>query len=216
MYKMESITKIQLIKIMPSLTDDVAERYVHVLNVLLPKYEINTPRRVAHFLAQIAQESGELKYTVENLNYSAAGLLRTFRKYFPSTQMANDYARNPEKIANRVYANRLGNGDEQSGDGWKYRGRGLIQLTGKSNYMAYYEHLTSKGILVPSNIDELSLPYHAVLSACWFWQKNKINILADGTSDSAVCEAITRRVNGGTNGLENRKKYYLKSKAVFM
>lgn len=210
--------KTALIKIMPN-SASVAGRYVRPLTVLMEEYGINTRRRQAHFIAQIAQESGELRYTAENLNYSVQGLLKTFRKYFKSEAEAQAYARQPEKIANRVYANRLGNGDERSGDGWRFRGHGLIQLTGRSNYAAYLAHLQEVARKNPSfsvpaieQLPELlSQPEHAVRSACWFWQKNGLNTLADGLANDAVVTAITRRINGGTNGLTQRKMYFYRA-----
>lgn len=214
-----------LIRVMPSAAS-VADRYIEPLNRIMPEYGIDNRRRIAHFLAQLAQESGELKYTVENLNYSAEALQRTFRKYFPTLAVANIYARKPEKIANRVYANRLGNGNEASNDGWRFRGHGLIQLTGRDNYQQYLDHLhqiasdpnTGNGYFANLTIDDLpdllSKPEHAVRSACWFWQTHGLNTLADGQADEAVCEAITRRINGGTNGLTQRKMYFYRAKML--
>lgn len=204
----------QLIAIMPH-AQSVASTYIEALNTLPAEYGIDTPRRLAHFLSQIAQESSELRYTRENLNYSATGLRRTFRKYFPTEDLAQEYARKPQRIANRVYANRLGNGSESSGDGWLYRGHGLIQLTGRRNYELYRSHLISlalKGEMdsVPDIADLPELiakPEHAVRSACWFWWRNNISALADNPLNDTACKAVTRRVNGGTNGLEARRRY---------
>ena len=167
-----------------------------------------TPIRAAHFFAQTAHETGEYKLFSENLNYSAAGLQGTFGKYFPGT-IEESYARNPEKIANRVYADRMGNGNEASGDGWKYRGRGALQLTGKSNYQAFSTYLNKPEIM--DNPDLVATTY-AFESAMYFFDKNKLWAMCDqGITDAAIL-AITKRINGGTNGLEHRnkltKKYY--------
>ena len=167
-----------------------------------------TPERAAHFFAQTAHETGEYKLFSENLNYSAAGLQGTFGKYFPGT-IEESYARNPEKIANRVYADRMGNGNEASGDGWKYRGRGALQLTGKANYQAFSTYLNKPEIM--DNPDLVATTY-AFESAMYFFDKNKLWAMCDqGITDAAIL-AITKRINGGTNGLEHRnkltKKYY--------
>ena len=167
-----------------------------------------TPIRAAHFFAQTAHETGEYKLFSENLNYSAAGLQGTFGKYFPGT-IEESYARNPEKIANRVYADRMGNGNEASGDGWKYRGRGALQLTGKANYQAFSTYLNKPEIM--DNPDLVATTY-AFESAMYFFDKNKLWAMCDqGITDAAIL-AITKRINGGTNGLEHRnkltKKYY--------
>ncbi|NBP54977.1 glycoside hydrolase family 19 protein [bacterium] len=170
------------------------------LNTILPKYGINNLNRVAAFLAQTAHESGKYKFLQENLNYSDKGLLKTFPKYFNESNVM-DYARKPEAIANRVYANRMGNGPEESGDGWLYCGRGLIQLTGKNNYTAF-----AKSIEFPVEelADYLMTFDGAVTSACWFWHKNNLNDFAD-TGDLVM---MTKKINGGTIGLEDRVKHY--------
>lgn len=168
------------------------------------KFQINTPLRLAHFLAQCGHESGGFKATQENLNYSAKGLMGIFKKYFPTEALANAYQRNPQKIANKVYANRMANGDEASGDGFKFRGRGYIQLTGKANYTAFGKAI---GEDVVSNPDVVSGKY-ALLSAAWFWSNNGLNKLADGGSTDAVVTTITKRVNGGTIGLADRIKHF--------
>ena len=161
-----------------------------------------TPIRAAHFFAQTAHETGEYKLFSENLNYSAAGLQGTFGKYFPGT-IEESYARNPEKIANRVYADRMGNGNEASGDGWKYRGRGALQLTGKANYQAFSTYLNKPEIM--DNPDLVATTY-AFESAMYFFDKNKLWAMCDqGITDAAIL-AITKRINGGTNGLEHRNK----------
>ena len=168
------------------------------------KFGINTPLRVAHFLAQCGHESGGFRVTQENLNYSAKGLNGIFRKYFPTEASAAAYARNPQKIANKVYANRMANGSEASGDGYKFRGRGYIQLTGRDNYTQFGKAI---GVDIPNNPDLVASKY-ALASAAWFWSKNGLNKLADnGASDTAVT-AITKRVNGGTIGLADRIKHF--------
>lgn len=171
---------------------------------LLEQYGINTPLRIAHFMAQIEHESG-LKPISENLNYSSQGLSKTFKKYFPTIELANKYQRQPEKIANRVYANRMGNGDEKSGEGWKYRGRGFIQITGKENY---FRLLNDTDIDFLKNPDLLLQEANAMISALWFWKIKGLNKFAD--LDDIL--TITKRINGGTNGLEHRKKLLEKYK----
>ena len=168
------------------------------------KFQINTPLRLAHFLAQCGHESGGFRATQENLNYSAKGLMGIFKKYFPTEAIANAYQRNPQKIANKVYANRMANGDEASGDGYKFRGRGYIQLTGKDNYTQFGKAI---GENITANPDVVSGKY-ALLSAAWFWSKNGLNKLADGGATDAVVTSITKRVNGGTIGLTDRIKHF--------
>jgi putative chitinase len=168
------------------------------------KFQINTPLRLAHFLAQCGHESGGFRVTQENLNYSAKGLAGIFRKYFPSEAAAAPYARQPQKIANKVYANRMANGSEASGDGYKFRGRGYIQLTGRDNYTQFGKAI---GEDIASNPDIVASKY-SLLSAAWFWSKNGLNKLADvGATDSTVT-SITKRVNGGTIGLPDRIKHF--------
>lgn len=168
---------------------------------LLDEYEINTPKRIAAFIAQCAHESGGFVFLSENLNYSASGLMKTFEKYFKDEVTAKAYARSPEKIANRVYANRMGNGDEASGDGWRYRGRGLIQLTGKDNYFWFASSLE----ITPEEAAEYTQTFEgAAQSACWFWETNKLNKLAD----DADIMTMTKRINGGTIGLKDREHHY--------
>ena len=167
-----------------------------------------TPIRAAHFFAQTSHETGGFKAFSENLNYSAQGLQGIFGKYFPGT-LEESYARQPEKIANRVYASRMGNGDEASGDGWKYRGRGALQLTGKANYEAFAKYLGHNEVL--ENPDLVATKY-AFESAMFFFERNKLWTICDkGINDAAILE-LTKRINGGTHGLEDRKaktyKYY--------
>ena len=168
------------------------------------KFQINTPLRLAHFLAQCGHESGGFRATQENLNYSAKGLAGIFRKYFPTEAAAAAYARNPQKIANKVYGNRMGNGPESSGEGYKFRGRGYIQLTGKENYTAFGKAI---GEDIPSNPDVVASKY-ALLSAAWFFSKNGLHKMADGGATDAVVTSITKRVNGGTIGLADRIKHF--------
>jgi putative chitinase len=168
------------------------------------KFQINTPLRLAHFLAQCGHESGGFRATQENLNYSAKGLAGIFRKYFPTEAAAASYARNPQKIANKVYGNRMGNGPESSGEGYKFRGRGYIQLTGKENYTAFGKAI---GEDIPSNPDVVASKY-ALLSAAWFFSKNGLHKMADEGASDLVVTKITKRVNGGTIGLPDRIKHF--------
>jgi putative chitinase len=168
------------------------------------KFEINTPLRLAHFLAQCGHESGGFRLVKENLNYSAKGLMGIFKKYFPTEALAKQYERKPEKIANKVYGNRMGNGDEASGDGTKYCGRGYIQLTGKTNYQAFF-----KSIGADINTDPtLVATQYPLASAAWFFSKNNLHKLADGGATDAVVTSVTKRVNGGTIGLADRIKHF--------
>ena len=159
---------------------------------------------MAHFLSQAGHESGGFRLTKENLNYSAKGLNGIFKKYFPTLESALPYERKPEKIANKVYGGRMGNGPESSGEGAKFCGRGYIQLTGKDNYTAFGKSINED---ICSN-PELVGTKHALTSAAWFWSKNGLNKLADGGSTDAVVTSITKRVNGGTIGLEDRLKHF--------
>jgi putative chitinase len=168
------------------------------------KFEINTPLRLAHFLAQCGHESGGFKLTKENLNYSATGLKGTFSKYFKEPGLAESYERKPEKIANKVYADRMGNGPESSGDGSKYCGRGYIQLTGKDNYTAFGKSINEDMTLTPEKVST----HYALLSAAWFFNKNGLHKMADGGATDAVVTSITKRVNGGTIGLPDRIKHF--------
>jgi putative chitinase len=174
----------------------------------ITKFDINTPLRLAHFLAQCGHESGNWKFKVENLNYSAPALQSVFRKYFPDEATAAQYARKPEMIANKVYASRMLNGDESSGDGWRFRGRGYIQLTGRQNYSLFNAHVPEDIISTPDLVAEK----YPLLSAAWFWDSNKLNSLADKGETDGDVTAITKRVNGGTHGLDDRlskfKQYY--------
>ena len=164
-------------------------------------YKLSAPR-AAHFFAQTAHESGGFKAFSENLNYSAKGLRGIFGKYFPTDALARAYERQPQKIANRVYANRMGNGDEASGDGWKFRGRGALQLTGKSNYQAFSDYIGRPDVMTNPDIVSGELCFE---SALWFFDRNKLwGICDQGITDSAII-ALTKRINGGTHGLDDRK-----------
>jgi putative chitinase len=196
----------QILAISPGCKPDVAEGLAQCLPDVLEKYAIDTPLRVAHFLAQTAHESEGFTHFVENLNYSAAGLQNTFPKYFHTANPAA-YARNQEKIANHVYANRMGNGDEASGDGWKFRGRGMIQLTGRDNYTHFSNDAGTDAV---QNPDLLSTPAGAAESAAWYWKERDINKPAD--EDDVV--KVTKLINGGILGLDERKALLVKAKAI--
>ena len=170
---------------------------------VLDKFEINTPLRLAHFLAQCGHESGGFKVVSENLNYGAAGLQSIFKKYF-TAESAKEYERKPEKIANIVYANRMGNGNQASGEGYKFRGRGFIQLTGKDNYTSFDKVVEDDIIANP----ELVATKYPLLSAAWFFHKNGLHKIADEGATDAVVTKVTKRVNGGTIGLPDRIKHF--------
>jgi putative chitinase len=196
------LTKDQLKQLLPK--NPYIDQWYNALSQLLPDYEINTPQRIAAFIAQCAHESGEFTALKENLNYRAVTLRKIFPKYFPTDEIANQYANLPNKqeaIANKVYANRMGNGDEASGDGFRYCGRGLIQLTGKDNYSWF---AASIGISPDEASEYLQTFEGAAQSACWFWESNNLNAFAD-VGDILT---MTKRINGGTIGLEDRKKHY--------
>ena len=196
------LTKEQLKELLPK--NPYIDHWHHALSILLPDYEINTPKRIAAFMAQCAHESGGFTALKENLNYKPATLRKLFGKYFPTDELAEEYCSKPNKqaaIANRVYASRMGNGDEASGDGYKYCGRGLIQLTGKSNYVAFADSLE----ITPEEASEYLATFEgAAQSACWFWETNNLNALAD----KGDILNMTKRINGGTIGLEDRIKHY--------
>ena len=177
----------------------LGEQWLDPLNETFDKYQINTPQRQACFLGQTLHESGNFKFTRENLNYSAKALMATWPSRFPSLDIATQYERQPEKIANKVYSGRMGNTEE--GDGGKYIGRGLIQVTGKENYTYCGEALGVDLVAQPHLLEE---PRYAVLSAGWFWNRKGLNALADeGTKDAF--EVMTKRINGGLLGLDDRK-----------
>lgn len=180
------------------------ENWHHALSQLLPDYEIDTPQRIAAFIAQCSHESAGFTALKENLNYKAATLRKIFKKYFPTDELANQYVSMPNKqeaIANRVYCNRMGNGDEASGDGYKFCGRGLIQLTGRSNYQAFADSLEMSIDDVPEYLQSFE---GAAQSACWFWETNNLNQWAD----KGDIITLTKKINGGTIGLEDRIKHY--------
>ena len=192
-------TRTEMLKEM-GVSESDAEQYIRPLEEALPKYGIADSRlRLAHFFAQVLHESGCMRFDMENLNYSSEALGKVFGKYFTTREEADAYARQPEKIANRVYANRMGNRGEASGDGWKFRGRGLIQLTGRNNYKAFAEWIGDARIM--DEPDLVSSEY-AVHSAVFFWDRNNLNRLAD--KDDVV--GLTRKINGGENGLAHRRE----------
>jgi putative chitinase len=177
------------------------DHWYEALEQLLPDYDINTPQRVAAFIAQCAHESGGFKFIKENLNYKAASLRKVFPKYFPDDATAAAYAQQPEKIANKIYGGRMGNGPEASGDGYKYCGRGLIQLTGKDNYTRFAQSLE----ISPEEVAEYLKTFEGCAqSACWFWEANNLNQWAD----KGDILTLTKRINGGTIGLDDRIKHY--------
>jgi putative chitinase len=202
---MSVITREQLAQLIPG--NPYIDQWCNALNEILPEYGIDTPQRVAAFIAQCAHESGGFRFLKENLNYRAASLRKVFPRYFPDDAIAAAYANKPQMIANRVYANRMGNGDEASGDGWRYCGRGLIQLTGRDNYAFFAGSLD---IPIEEATEYLETFEGAVQSACWFWETNNLNQWAD--KDDIL--TLTKRINGGTIGLEDRKKHYQHAKHV--
>jgi putative chitinase len=201
-----NFTKQQLKEMIPK--NPYVDQWFEAISEILPEYEITTPQRVAAFLAQCAHESGGFVFLKENLNYKAASLRRVFPKYFPDDAIAAQYAGKGEMIANRVYANRMGNGPEESGDGFRYCGRGLIQLTGKNNYTFFAGSLD---IPVEEASEYLQTFEGAVQSACFFWEQNKLNQWAD----AGDILTLTKRINGGTIGLEDRVKHYEHALHIF-
>ena len=196
------LTKDQLKKLLPK--NPYIDNWHSALSQLFPDYNINTSQRIAAYVAQCAHESGNFMVLKENLNYRAPTLRKIFPKYFPTDAMANEYASKPNKqeaIANLVYANRMGNGPPESGDGWRYAGKGLIQLTGKSNYTWFAESLQ---ISVEDASEYLLTFEGAAQSACWFWETNNLNQWAD----KGDIVTLTKRINGGTIGLDDRIKHY--------
>jgi putative chitinase len=199
---MSVITQQQLSQMIPG--NPYIAQWCDALNEILPVYEINTPQRVAAFMAQCAHESGYFRFLKENLNYKAASLRKVFPKYFPDDATAERYASLPNKqeaIASRVYANRMGNGDEASGDGFRYLGRGLIQLTGKNNYTLFAAAIDTPLDQIPEYLQTFE---GAVQSACWFWEQNNLNKFAD----SRDIITMSKRINGGTIGMEDRIQKY--------
>jgi putative chitinase len=202
------LTKEHLRQLLPK--NPYIDQWYEALSQLLPDYEINTPQRIAAFIAQCSHESGGFVALKENLNYRAPTLRKIFGKYFPNDEIANHYANLPNKqeaIANKVYANRMGNGDEASGDGFRYCGRGLIQLTGKDNYTWF---AASIGITPDEASEYLQTFEGAAQSACWFWETNNLNQWAD----KGDILTLTKRINGGTIGLDDRIKHYEHAKHI--
>ncbi|MCJ8270571.1 MAG: LysM peptidoglycan-binding domain-containing protein [Psychrosphaera sp.] len=199
----------QLQQILNTNDDQRVDRYLDGLNSSFDRYQINTPLRIAHFLAQVCHESNNFSVVSENLNYSAQALSGLFGKYFNEIS-TDDYARNPQRIANRVYANRMGNGNEASGEGWKYRGRGLIQLTGKQNYSDFS---AAYGVDLVGEPDQVSDNAELCIAvAGWYWDTRKLNQYADNDD----IKAITKRINGGYHGLADREEKLQNIKAVLV
>jgi len=195
----------QLAQILPG--NQYVEHWTDALNKILPDYDITTPQRVAAFLAQTAHESGGYNALHENLNYTAQSLCKVWPSHF-NTSIADQYAHQPEKIANRAYAGRMGNGDEASGDGWNFCGRGLLQVTGRVNYQAFADSVQMNITDVPAFLQTFE---GAVQSACWFWENNNLNQYAD----SGDFVTMTKKINGGTLGLDDRQHRYLQAMQVF-
>jgi putative chitinase len=192
--------------------DDLA-KYARHLKAGMKKFGIDTPARIAAFVAQLAHESGDFMRVEENLNYSWQALRSTWPSRFTSDAFAQAYHRQPEKIASYVYAGRFGNGDEASGDGWRYRGRGLIQVTFRDNYAAYAKAIGDASMM--ANPAQLAQPRHAALSACWYWQAHRLNDLADLGTEAAFND-ISYRINGGWNGKADRLENWAQAKAVLL
>ncbi len=196
----------QLREIIPK--NPYLQYWYNALEQLLPQYQIDTPQRLAAFLAQCAHESGNFVFIKENLNYKWQSLRKVFPKYFPTDALAQQYEKQPERIANKIYANRMGNGPEESGDGYKFCGRGLIQVTGRDNYSWFAASLD----ISPEEASEYMETFEgAAQSACWFWETNNLNQWAD----RGDIVTLTKRINGGTIGLEDRQKHYNHALHVF-
>jgi len=193
------LIKEQLAQIIPK--NPYKDYWYHALEQALPDYDINTPPRVAAFLAQCAHESGSFVFLQENLNYKAESLMRVWPKYFPNMDIARQYAHKPEMIANRAYGGRMGNGPEETGDGWKFCGRGLIQLTGRNNYQSFADSIETPIEDIPHFLATFE---GAVQSACWFWENNNLNKWAD----QGDMLTLTKKINGGTLGLDDRVKHF--------
>lgn len=188
-----------------ALLTKLPKKVLDELPSIINKYQIDTPLRMSHFLSQCHHESGGFKSTTENMKYSSARLLQVFPKHFKSLDDTKGYAMHPERIGNKVYANRLGNGDESSGDGYKYRGRGYIQVTGKNKYIMLDKMLNED---IVSNPDLIALKY-PLFSAAWFWDSVKLNSIADKGATMEICEQVTKKVNGGKLGLLARYKMFV-------
>lgn len=203
------LTKAQLKQVLPK--NPYIDQWYHALEQLLPDYDITSPQRMAAFLAQCSHESGGFMVLKENLNYKPAALTRLFHKYFPTEELAKEYCARPNKqeaIANRVYASRMGNGDESSGDGYRFCGRGLIQLTGRSNYQNFADSLEMNINDVP---EYLATFEGAAQSACWFWEMNKLNRFVDNND----FRGLTKAINGGYIGLQDREHHYAMALQTF-
>jgi len=203
------LTKAQLKQVLPK--NPYIDQWYHALEQLLPDYDITSPQRMAAFLAQCSHESGGFMVLKENLNYKPAALTRLFHKYFPTEELAKEYCARPNKqeaIANRVYASRMGNGDESSGDGYRFCGRGLIQLTGRSNYQNFADSLEMNINDVP---EYLATFEGAAQSACWFWETNKLNKFVDNND----FRGLTKAINGGYIGLQDREHHYAMALQTF-
>lgn len=187
-----------------ALSKKIPANVMEEIPFIMEKFGIDNPLKLSHFLSQCAHESGNFKFLNENLNYSADGLRKIFPKYFPTIEAANKYARQPEKIANKVYGGRMGNGDEASGDGYKFRGRGFIQLTGKDNYAAFDKFVDDD---IMANPDLVATKY-PLTSAAFFFHKNKLWDICDKGHTHDVVLAVTKRVNGGTHGLTDRQEKF--------
>jgi putative chitinase len=199
--RIDMLTTEKFAELFPNCKDP--DGWVHALNDVLPEYDIDTPKRIAAFIAQCGHESGGWRVFSENLNYSATALNAVFPKYFERAgRDAEEYHRQPERIANVVYGKRMGNGNEESGDGWRFRGRGPIQLTGHDNYVAFSKDMGVDAINDPDIVAEDKEV--ALKSAIWFWNKNDLNRYAD----EGDIKTMTKRINGGYNGLEDRMKHY--------
>jgi putative chitinase len=209
---MPELTSSQLSTIMPACRD--TNSWVAPLNAAMEHFEITGVVRMAAFLAQLAHESGQLQWLAENLDYSAQRLMQVWPSRFPTLDKARIYEHNPKQLADHVYAKRLGNGDETSGDGWRYRGRGLIQLTGRSNYRAAAQGIGQPLVEQPELLEQPGVAAH---SAAWFWKYRGLNELADalnGDNDTEKFQAITTQINGGVVGLKERIIFWEKAKVV--
>ena len=205
-----AVTFEQLNEFFEDTDEDIVSEFVIPLNEVMDFYEINTPERISMFLAQVGHESAGMTARIENLNYSAQGLNKIFPKYFiRAGRDANAYAKKPEKIANVVYANRMGNGDEASGDGYRYRGRGLIQLTGKDNYTKFASDME---VSLEEAVVWLETPDGAAWSAGWFWDSRELNNWAD----NGDVLTVTKKINGGIIGLADREEHYAEALHIFV
>ena len=205
------LTKAQLLRAVPKLYKPRLNEFIASFNMNAVSFGLDQPKRMAHYLAQIFAETQALKSVSENMNYSAQRLMQVWPNRFKTKEFAQQYANNPQKLANYVYANRMGNGAEDSGDGYKYRGRGFICITGKEQYSKFneYDLCTENVILNPEKVAEYPLNQ---ISGMWFWEKNNLNAIADlddgGKIGESLVERITKKVNGGLIGIADRKYYY--------